>query len=161
MTISENLPLKSLLDQTDYVNHTETIRRLKHSVLIRDDIRKLDSFKKRNALLWESNKELFLETCVEECRFLYNNYMDIFHKMIKDELDMTLMHKLLVILKLIEDGAVDQYDGSVMVGKVLKELYIDSAVKRGDNLDKIYEAEKPKLIEGKEVSWKQYKRLNA
>jgi hypothetical protein len=56
MSISENLPLKSLLDQSDYVNHTETIRRLKHSVLIRDDIRKLDSFKKRNALLWESNK---------------------------------------------------------------------------------------------------------
>lgn len=47
MTISENLPLKSLLDQSNYVNHTETIRRLKHSVLIRDDIRKLDSFKKK------------------------------------------------------------------------------------------------------------------
>jgi hypothetical protein len=48
-----------------------------------------------------------------------------------------------------------------MVGKVLKELYIDSAVKRGENLDKIYEAEKPQLIEGKEVSWKQYKKMNS
>lgn len=161
MTISENLPLKSLLDQSNYVNHTETIRRLKHSILIRDDIRKLDSFKKKNALLWESNQQQYLESCVEECPFLYNNYMDIFHKMIKDELDMTLMHKLLVILKLIEDGAVDQYDGSVMVGKVLKEIYIDSAVRRGDNLDKVYEAEKPVLIEGEQISWKQYKNMNA
>jgi hypothetical protein len=161
MTISENLPLKSLLDETNYVNHTETIRRLKHSILIRDDIRKLDSFKKKNALLWESNQQQYLESCVEECPFLYNNYMDLFHKMIKDELDLTLMHKFLVVLKLIEDGAVDQYDASVMIGKVLKELYIDSAVRRGDNLDKVYEAEKPVLIEGQQISWKQYKNLNA
>jgi len=160
MTISENLPLKSLLDQSNYVNHTDTIRRLKHSSLIRDDIRKLDSFKKKNALLWESNPQLFLESCVEECPFLYNNYMDLFHKMIKDELDLKIMTRLLIVLKLIEDGAVDQYDGSTMVGKVLKELYIDSAVKRGENLDKIYEADKPKLIEGQEISWKQYKKMN-
>jgi hypothetical protein len=45
-----------------------------------------------------------------------------------------------------------------MVGKVLKELYIDSAVKRGDNLDKQYEEEKPKFIEGQSISWKQYKK---
>jgi hypothetical protein len=160
MSISENLPLKALLDQSNYVNHTETIRRLKHSKLIRDDIRKLDNFKKKNALLWESNPQQFLESCVEECPFLYNNYMDLFHKMIKDELDLTIMTRLLIVLKLIEDEAVDQYDGSTMVGKVLKELYIDSAVRCGDNLDKIYEADKVKLIEGQEISWKQYKKMN-
>jgi hypothetical protein len=159
-SISENLPLKSLLDQSNYVNHTETIRRLKHSLLIRDDVRKLDTFKKKNALMFESNQQQFLEACVEECPFLYNNYMDLFHKMIKDELDLSIMTKLLIVLKMIEDGAVDQYRGSVMVGKVLKELYIDSAERRGENLDKMYEEQKPKLIEGQAISWKQYKNMN-
>jgi len=159
MSISENLPLSALLDQSNYVDNTETIRKLKHSKLIRDDIRKLDTFKNKNKMLWETNPQEFLEICASECSFLYNNYMDLFHKMIKDEIDLTIMTKLLVVLKLIEDDAVDQYRGSVMVGQILKELYIDSGVKRGEHLDKIYEAEKPKLIEGKAISWKQYKKM--
>jgi hypothetical protein len=160
-SISESIPLKALTDDSDYVNNTETIRKLKHSILIRDEVRKLDSFKKRNAYLFEVNPQLFIESAQAECTFLYNNYMDLFHKMIKDELDMKIMHKLLVVLKLIEDGAVDQYDGSVMVGKVLKELYIDSAMKRGENLDKEYEQDRPKLKEGQAISWKQYKNMTA
>ena len=159
MSISESIPLKALTDQTDYVNNTENIRKLKHSVLIRDDVRKLDSFKKKNPYLWEASPQQFLELAQSECPFLYNNYMDLFHKMIKDELDLKIMHKLLVVLKLIEDGVVDQHDGSVMVGKVLKELYVDSAIKRGENLDKQYESERPKLVEGQAISWKQYKKM--
>ena len=31
---------------------------------------------------------------------------------------------------------VDQHEGSVMVGKLLKELFVDSALKRPENLDK-------------------------
>ena len=157
-SISESIPLKSLIDDSEYVNNTESIRKLKHSTRIRDDVRRLDTFKAQNAQLFKENPERFLELAVEQSPFLYNNYMDLFHKMIKDELDLTIMTKLLMVLKMIEDGAVDQYKGSVMVGKVLKELYIDSAVKRGDNLDKQYEEEKPKFIEGQSISWKQYKK---
>lgn len=157
-SISESIPLKSLMDESEYVNNTESIRKLKHSTKIRDDVRRLDIFKTQSADLFKENPERFLEIAVEQAPFLYNNYMDLFHKMIKDELDLTIMTKLLIVLKMIEDGAVDQYKGSVMVGKVLKELYIDSAVKRGDHLDKQYEEEKPKFIEGQSISWKQYKK---
>jgi hypothetical protein len=157
-SISESIPLKSLIDESEYVNNTESIRKLKHSTKIRDDVRRLDTFKAQNAGLFKENPERFLELAVEEAPFLYNNYMDLFHKMIKDELDLTIMTKLLIVLKMIEDSAVDQYKGSVMVGKVLKELYIDSAMKRGDNLDKQYEDEKPKSIDGQSISWKQYKK---
>jgi hypothetical protein len=45
-----------------------------------------------------------------------------------------------------------------MVGKILKELYIDSAMKRADNLDKEHgAAEKQPMVEGKNISWKQFK----
>jgi hypothetical protein len=66
------------------------------------------------------------------------------------------MTKLLIVLKLIEDGKVNQHEGSVMVGKVLKELYVDSALKRGDNLNAENDSE-PAPSVGKPISWKEYK----
>ena len=77
--------------------------------------------------------------------------------MVKNELDLTIMTKLLTVLKLIEDNKVDQHEGSVMVGKILKELYIDSAVKRAENIDKQYEAEKVPPVESKKITWAQFK----
>ena len=128
---------------------------IKHSVLIRNDIRKLDILN-TNSELKKTDLEKFKEKCAAEAPFLYNNYTDIFNKMVSDELDLTIMTKLLVVLKLIEDATVDQHEGSVMVGKVLKELYVDSATKRMDNLDAQYEADKPVPIEGRKVSWKEF-----
>jgi hypothetical protein len=60
---------------------------------------------------------------------------------------------------MIEDGEADQHEGSAMVGKILKEMYIDSAVRHGDNLDKEHEGEKIKKEEGKRLNWRQYKAL--
>jgi hypothetical protein len=153
----ERLNLKKLIDESDCENNTENIRKLKHSKLIRDDVRKMDTLKNSNSELRKSNPEQFTEMCQSECSFLFNNYTDIFNKMLKDELDLTIMTKLLTILKLIEDNKVDQHEASVMVGKILKELYVDSAMKRSDNLDKLYESEKPIPVESKKISWKEYK----
>jgi hypothetical protein len=162
MSISndDKLNLKKLLDKSDCENNTEKIRALKHSVLIRDDIRRMDEYKTTHASLKMSDPEAYLEMCKINCSFLFNNYTDIFNKMLKDELDLTIMTKLLVVLKLIEDNKVDQHEGSVMVGKVLKELYVDSAIKRGENLDKEYAAEQVEKQEGKKISWKEYKHVH-
>lgn len=155
---SERLNLKRLINDSECEDNTEHIRKVKHSVLIRDDIRKLDTLKNTEAALKQSDFEKFKEKCCMEASFLYNNYTDIFNKMVNDELDLTIMTKMLVILKLIEDEKVDQHEGSAMIGKVLKELYVDSATKRMDNLDAKYEADKPVPIEGKKVSWKEFKK---
>ena len=155
---SERLNLKRLINDSECEDNTEHIRKVKHSVLIRDDIRKLDTLKNTEAALKQSDFEKFKEKCSMEASFLYNNYTDIFNKMVNDELDLTIMTKMLVILKLIEDDKVDQHEGSAMIGKVLKELYVDSATKRMDNLDAKYEADKPVPIEGKKVSWKEFKK---
>lgn len=160
MNNTERLNLKRLIDEMDADNNTENIRKLKHSVLIRDDVRKIENLKTKNALLKSTEPEKFKELCEAECTFLFNNYTDIFNKLIKDELDLTIMTKLLTVLKLIEDSKVDQHEGSVMVGKILKELYIDSATKRTDNIDKEYESQKIKPLEGKKISWSEYKKMN-
>lgn len=155
---SERLNLKRLINDSECEDNTAHIRKVKHSVLIRDDIRKLDTLKNTEAALKQSDFEKFKEKCSTEASFLYNNYTDIFNKMVNDELDLTIMTKMLVILKLIEDEKVDQHEGSAMIGKVLKELYVDSATKRMDNLDAKYEADKPVPIEGKKLSWKEFKK---
>jgi hypothetical protein len=160
MSISESLNLKNLLDDSQYENNTENIRKLKHSVLIRNDIRTIENLKVSSDLMRNSRFEEFLDLCKSSASFLYNNYTDIFNKVLKDEIDLGIMTQLLTVLKLIEDGKVDQYNGSVMVGKVLKELYIDSAMKRGENLDKEYEKDRVVPIEGKAISWKQYKQMS-
>ena len=77
----------------------------------------------------------------------------------KDEVDITIMSKLLIVLKLIEDGQIDQQDGSVRVGRLLKELYLDSAVKRADALDKEREREKEPINDGKSISWSKFKQV--
>jgi hypothetical protein len=164
ITSQERLNLKKLMNETNYQDNTEYIRKIKHSVKIRDDIRKLDLFKKQkhNQELKKSNPDLYLEKCREESIFLFNNYTDIFNRLVKDEIDMSIMTELLTILKLIEDEKIDQNDGSILIGKILKNLYLDSALKHGDNLDKQYsksenENENENVNISKNISWKEYK----
>ena len=161
MNPQEKLDLKKLITQQgDYEDNTNGIRELKHSTKIRDDIRALERLKTSKSVLRDSDPEAFLEECKTAAWFLYSNYTDIFNKVCKDEIDLTIMTRMLTVLKLIEDGKVDQQEGSVMVGKILKELYIDSAMKRGDKLDKEYATEKAEPVEGKKISWKEYKQMS-
>ena len=160
MNSSERLDLKRLIDEYQCENNTDNIRKLKHSVRIRDDIRTIDKLKKENQELRDSDQESFVELCKNASPFLYENYADIFRRVVKDELDMTIMTKLLIVLKLIEDGKVDQHEGAVMFGKYLKELYIDSAVKHADNLDKDRAQDSNSVpVVGKSIRWKEYKKM--
>jgi hypothetical protein len=68
------------------------------------------------------------------------------------------MWNVLQVLRAIEEGDVDQHEGSVVFGKLLKKLYIDSAVKEGDNLDKDNIVEPIIYVESKPISWKDYKK---
>jgi len=159
----ERLNLQKMVNEMGSVDNTSHIRKVKHSVILRDEIRKLDTFKKKHAPTdhSESATAAFLEECRNETPFLYNNYMDIFHRLVKDELDLEIMTKLLIVLKLIEDEKVDQNEGSVMVGKVLKELYVDSALKQAEHLDnKNSVTDIPLMpVPVNPISWKEYKTM--
>ena len=157
LTENERLNLKKLVDEMESGDNTEHIRRVKHSTLIRDDIRRMEQLKQEHAVLRITNTEAFFNIVQSECRFLYDNYMDIFTRCMKDEIDTTIMHKVLIVLKLIEDGKYDQHEGSVMIGRYLKELYLDSAVRRADNLDKEREKDVVPKVNGKSITWKQFK----
>jgi hypothetical protein len=139
------------------VDNTETIQRLKHSSKIRDNIKVLERLKEEHSELRSRSPEKFFNIVQVECQFLYDNYTDIFRRLMKDEVNITIMSKLLIVLKLIEDGQMDQQEGSVRVGNILKDLYLDSAVKRADSLDKEHDEEKEPINDGKSINWSKYK----
>ena len=80
-------------------------------------------------------------------------------KVKKDEIDLQMLNKFLNILKQIEDGKIDQHEGSYMVGTILKEIYIDSALKKSEKSEKKNKKNKgdEKPIKPAKISWKQYK----
>jgi hypothetical protein len=67
-----------------------------------------------------------------------------------------ILLRLINVLYDIEEGNVDQHEGSFEVGKLLKEIYIDSALKKADKLNaETGEVEKKEPEEN--ISWAQYK----
>ena len=153
----ERLKLKELIQNSDCQDNTESIRQLKHSSLIFQDIQKINQIKQH-----ETNIDKIIEEATIQCSFLYNQYTDIFHKVIKDEMDLSIMERMLNVLKMIEDEKIDQHEGSVVIGRILKELYLDSAVRTADNISKKYnsvvESKKIPMIEEKNIDWKEYKK---
>ena len=67
------------------------------------------------------------------------------------------MGQFLSILKRIEDGKIDQHEGSFEVGKLLKKIYVDSALKNKESNDKIEKKNKKKAP--KKITWNQYKKM--
>jgi len=141
---------------------TDEIRRKKHSQFIRDDIKTFLFLKRKHADMMRENPTDFEELCIKECNFLFNHYTDIFNKVKKDEIDLKLLNIFLDVLRDIENGNLDQHEGSFKVGTILKEMYIDSALKKSEKLDResndTNESNK-KVIE-KKINWSQWKRLN-
>jgi hypothetical protein len=156
----EREKLNELVKEFGSEDNTENIREEKNSGKIRDDVNRINTLRNTRKDLMETNFQEFIELSQVEASFLFMNYTNIFNKVVKGEVDLTILSKFLVVLKLVEDGKVDQHEGSVIIGKILKELYLDSAVKAADNLDKIHEQNKVKPSVGIKISWAEYKKNN-
>ena len=161
MNSKERLDLKKLMSQTEnYEDNTEGIRRLKHSDLIISDIKKIENYKATMKEIRTKSPDEFYVFCQTKCSFLYNQYTDIFNRLIKDELDIHLMFQMLETLKKIENGDIDQQEGSVIIGKILHKIFVESAMKRGEKLESTTNGSttvENHKIEGKEISWSEYK----
>jgi hypothetical protein len=160
MNPQERIDLKRLVAESECGNNTDNIRRLKHSVPLLNDVRKMENLKRSRSELRSNAFPEFEALCQSECVFLFNQYTDLFNKLLKDELNLVILVKMIQILKMIEDEKVDQHEGSVLVGKYLKELYVDSALRRAENLDKEHAGEQVEYVDPKSVSYKEFKKMN-
>jgi hypothetical protein len=154
------LQLQNMIKANNADDHTGLIRELKHSDLFKKNIATLLNLKKK----YENDQEGLHMECMIECSFLFNYYTDLYNKIRKDEIDMAILYQFLDVLKQIEDGVVDQHEGSFMVGTLLKKIYVDSALKKADKLDKEHAANNENTSDivredPVEISWKQFKHM--
>ena len=150
MNSSQKIQLDQMIKQNESVDNTELIIELKHSSLITKDINIILKIKKR---LNNNNIDDYSsidKECLSQCRFLFDNYTNIYNKLIKDQIDLKVLYKFLYHLKQIEDGVLDQHEASFEIGTLLKKMYIDP----------IIEDKPPNERKSLPVNWNDYKNMN-
>ena len=133
MNPTERLKLQEMIKANNVEDQTSRIRELKHSGLIHQDVSTYLQLVKKYPD--SQNKEFFKQMCLNKCSFLFNNYTDIYNKMVKNELNLNILIEFVNVLRDIENGVMDQHEGSFKVGKILKELYIDTALRKEQKLE--------------------------
>jgi hypothetical protein len=158
MNDGERLQLQKMIKANDVEDQTGLIRNLKHSHQLRSDINGLILLKAK----YRNNQDQIITEAMGECNFLFTYYTDIFNKVRKDEIDLNILFKFLDVLRQIEDGELDQHEGSFVVGKLLKEMYVDSALRKADKINEEHDKNKApeKVLEPINISWKKFKELN-
>ena len=102
MDDAQRLQLQKMLSANQVEDCTDKIRSVKHSKQIRNDVETLLKLKREYSRLAKSNYEQFEKMCTSRCTFLFNNYTDIYNKVIKDELNLLILDKRLDKLEDIE-----------------------------------------------------------
>lgn len=121
----EEFQLRKMLETNSAEDNTEAIRRNKHSKEIRECIQHIIAMKEAHPELLKTDKKAFEALILPNVGFLFFNFMPIYNIMLKD-VDTTVLTNMLDTLQQIEDGVCDQHTASVVVGKLLKQLYVDT-----------------------------------
>jgi hypothetical protein len=160
MTELNRLQLQQMIKETNADDQTNLIRELKHSHKLQADINNLLMLKSK----YKTDLVKISEEAAIQCSFLFTYYTDIFNKIKKDEIDLKILNKFLNILRMIEDEEIEQHEGCVMVGTLLKEMYIDSALKKADKINDTEQNKNNQEIERKveqvKISWSEYKKFS-
>jgi hypothetical protein len=149
------LQLQKMIKANNVEDQTGLIRELKHSHLLQNDINNLIMLKAK----YRNNLDKINEEGMSECGFLFTYYTDIYNKIRKDEIDLKILNQFLNVLRRIEDGELDQHDGAFIIGTLLKEIYVDSALRKAAKLNENSEQEYFEPREVVNISWKDFKKI--
>jgi len=161
----QRLQLQNMIDTNKGDDNTEMIRTLKQSISIKKDVDNMIKLKKEYPTMYDTDKSGFEELCMSKCSFLFFNYTDIYNKILKNEINTDTLYSFIGVLKQIEDGELNEHDGSIKVGEILKTLYIDSAMRKSKKLDEENKNQEGKGDDNekeervtKTISWAEYKK---
>jgi hypothetical protein len=151
-----NILQKLQAESEDYVDNTSGIREAKHSSPLLADIRKMGDLRKRYANLRESAPDEYLNAFQRECRYIYTKFPDVFDRVVKNDMNLDVFEKIVMILKMIEDGKVNQSEASALVGKLSQKLFFNV----GDAGEAVKPSSKTEPADETTtgLSWKEYKR---
>ena len=153
MDDNQRLQLQNMIQANNVEDQTGLIRSLKHSEILRNQVTQLVLLRSKYG---DDAEKINIEG-MAECNFLFTYYTDIYNKVRKNEIDLQMLTKFLDVLKDIEDGNLNQHEGSFQVGSILKELYVDSALKKAEKLNENNESTPEPKKAAIEISWKQFK----
>ena len=122
------IEFQEMLRKEGRTDQTEHIRELKQSYILEENLDTLLELKEK----YGNDVKKIEEEGLNECGFLYTRYTDLFHKIKNDELDIELFRRLIGHLRDIENEEVDQCEATF---NIVKELYINAAEKRRENID--------------------------
>jgi hypothetical protein len=156
MDENQRLHLQKMIAANNVEDQTGLIRDLKHSQILRENVNNLVMLK---AKYLEDADALNLEA-MSECNFLFTYYTDLYNKIRKDEIDLKILFQFLDVLAKIEEGKIDQHEGSFEVGTLLKKIYVDSALRKAEKLNAETDNMEPEYKGPQvEISWKQFKTM--
>ncbi len=156
MDLESRLNLERMIKEYKPEETTDKIRTLKHSQKIHQDVERMLKIQKDYKRLDFKTQERMIQ---KQCNFLYTHYFNLFNRLVKKELDLNILYKLILTLQKIENGELDQHEASVHVGQILKKMYIDSAVRKQKKIEHS-ESKKTKKVmrKAKKISWEDYKK---
>ena len=157
MDENQRLHLQKMIAANNVEDQTGLIRELKHSHILRENVNSLIMLK---AQYPDDPDSLNLEA-MTECNFLFTYYTDLYNKIRKDEIDLKILFQFIDVLRKIEDGLMDQHEGSFEVGQLLKKIYVDSALRKAEKLNAETGVSEPEYKRPQvDISWKQFKTIN-
>jgi len=158
MDDNQRLHLQKMIAVNNVEDQTGLIRELKHSHVLRENVNNLVMLKAKHL---DDPDALNLEA-MTECNFLFTYYTDLYNKIRKDEIDLKILFQFIEVLRKIEDGQMDQHEGSFEVGLLLKKIYVDSALRKAEKLNAATGVVEPEYKGPQvEISWKQFKMINS
>ena len=101
------LQLQKMLKENDVLDQTELIRELKHSTIMRKEVNILLELLKE----YPNDPDTIQMEGMIQCSFLFNYYTDLFNKIRKSEIDITILFKLIDVLEGIEEKKIDNMRG--------------------------------------------------
>ena len=156
MDSNQRLHLQKMITANNVDDNTTTIRQLKHSHKLREDVNNLIMLK----VQYQNDPDTLHLEGMTECNFLFTYYTDIYNKIRKDEIDLKILFRSFDVLRDIEDGKIDQHEGAYEFGMLLKKIYVDSALKKAEKLNATTGEKEPEYKGPQvDVSWKQFKRM--
>ena len=150
MDDDQRITLANLVKSYGTEETTEKIRKLKHSKKIHECLSHILDSKRKYPRMYKDNRSQFEQIVVKRSGFLFKNYPEIYQRLMDNELDLKIMEQFLYTLARIENGELDQHEASYHIGKLLKQLYIDTKLSQATPS---VPYKKPKH----DVDWKTYK----
>ena len=158
MDPTQRMQLDRMIRESEAGDNTNLIRERRHSAQIRRDVVVIENLLAQEPPLSDEQVD---DQASRRCGFLFANYTDIYNRLRKRQLDSGLLHKFINALQDVEEGREDQHSASFQVGKILKEIYVDSALKRQAAIDQKNSDDAEPQREAEAITWRQFKLMDS